>query len=140
MAINLLGLPRATEDLDIFVAPEPDNIERLKKALQSVYPDDPSIEEITVEDLLGDYPAVQYVPPDGNFFVDILTRLGEAFRYEDIFVARFQIAECIDRVAESGPMGDGISEIRIQLFRAFELERFRQDGMSSARAAVIYGA
>ena len=35
MAINLLGLPRATEDLDIFVAPEPDNIERLKKALPS---------------------------------------------------------------------------------------------------------
>jgi len=72
------------EDLDIFVAPEPDNIERLKKALQSVYPDDASIEEITAEDLLGDYPAVQYVPPDGDFYLDILTRLGEAFRYEDI--------------------------------------------------------
>ncbi|TDI47115.1 MAG: hypothetical protein E2P02_03790 [Acidobacteria bacterium] len=84
VAINLLGLPRATEDLDIFVAPEPDNIERLKKALQSVYPDDTSIEEITAEDLLGDYPAVQYVPPDGDFYLDILTRLGEAFRYEDI--------------------------------------------------------
>ena len=84
VAINLLGLPRATEDLDIFVAPEPDNIERLKNALQSVYPDDTSIEEITAEDLLGDYPAVQYVPPDGDFYVDILTRLGEAFRYEDI--------------------------------------------------------
>ena len=37
MAINLLGLPRATEDLDIFVAPEPDNIERLKKAVPSIY-------------------------------------------------------------------------------------------------------
>ena len=84
VAINLLGLPRATEDLDIFVAPEPDNIERLKNALQSVYPDDTSIEEITAEDLLGDYPAVQYVPPDGDFYVDIFTRLDEPFRYEDI--------------------------------------------------------
>ena len=35
-------------------------------------------------DLLGDYPAVQYVPPEGTFYLDIVTRLGEAFRYEDI--------------------------------------------------------
>ncbi len=84
VAINLLGLPRATEDLDIFVAPEAENIERLKTALRSVFPEDSSIEEITAADLLGDYPAVQYVPPEGTFYIDILTRLGEAFRYEDI--------------------------------------------------------
>lgn len=30
VALALHGLPRATEDLDIFIAPEPDNIERLK--------------------------------------------------------------------------------------------------------------
>ena len=84
VAINLLGLPRATEDLDIFVAPEAENIERLRTALRSVFPEDSSIEEITAADLLGDYPAVQYVPPEGTFYIDILTRLGEAFRYEDI--------------------------------------------------------
>ncbi len=84
VAINLLGLPRATEDLDIFVAPEAENIERLKTALRSVFPEDSSIEEITAADLLGDYPAVQYVPPGGTFYLDIVTRLGEAFRYEDI--------------------------------------------------------
>lgn len=84
VAINLLGLPRATEDLDIFVAPDADNIGRLQKALRSVYPDDSSIDEITADDLLGDYPAVQYVPPEGTFYIDILTRLGEAFRFEDI--------------------------------------------------------
>ena len=37
VAINLLGLPRATEDLDIFVAPERNNIERLRTALRSVF-------------------------------------------------------------------------------------------------------
>lgn len=84
VAINLLGLPRATEDLDIFVAPEAENIERLRTALRSVFPEDSSIEEITAADLLGDYPAVQYVPPEGTFYLDIVTRLGEAFRYEDI--------------------------------------------------------
>lgn len=87
VAINLLGLPRATEDLDIFIAPERENIEGLKRALRSVF-NDPSIDEIKSEDLLGEYPAVQYVPPEGTFYIDILTRLGEAFRYEDIAAQR----------------------------------------------------
>lgn len=83
VALNLQGLARATEDLDIFVAPTPDNIARLRSALASVF-DDPHIEEITADDLLGEYPAVQYVPPQGSFHIDILTRLGEAFRFEDL--------------------------------------------------------
>lgn len=44
VAINLLGLARATEDLDLFIAPEPENIERLKRALHSVFAD-PSKED-----------------------------------------------------------------------------------------------
>lgn len=83
VAINLLGLARATEDLDLFIAPEPDNIERLRRALHSVFAD-PSIEEISTEDLMGDYPAVQYNPPEGEFYLDILTRLGEAFEFRDL--------------------------------------------------------
>ena len=83
VAMNLQGLPRATEDLDVFVAPTGDNIRRLRKALASVFTD-PHIEEITATDLLGNYPAIQYVPPDGGFHLDILTRLGEAFRVEDL--------------------------------------------------------
>lgn len=83
VALNLQGLARATEDLDIFVAPTEENIRRLRAALKTVF-DDPHIEEITAEDLLGDYPAVQYVPPDGDLHIDILTRLGRAFRFEDL--------------------------------------------------------
>jgi hypothetical protein len=83
VALNLQGLARATEDLDVFVAPTEENVGRLRAALLSVF-DDPHIEEITAEDLLGDYPAVQYVPPEGDFHIDILTRLGEAFRFEDL--------------------------------------------------------
>jgi len=82
-ALNLLGMARFTEDLDLFVAPEAGNIDRLKRALQSVF-DDPAIEEISASDLLGEYPAVQYVPPAGSFHLDLLTRLGEAFRFEDL--------------------------------------------------------
>ena len=64
---------------------------------------------------------------------ELAVRCGKAFtmhvREDDELVSGFQIAECIGRVAESGPMGDGVSEIRIQLFRALELERFRKEGM-----------
>jgi hypothetical protein len=91
-ALNLLGLPRFTKDLDLFVAPEADNVARLRKALHSVF-DDPHIEEITAEDLLGDYPAVQYVPPEGTFHLDILTRLGEAFRFADLETQRVSFDE-----------------------------------------------
>jgi hypothetical protein len=87
VALNLQGLARATEDLDVFVAPTAENIARLRAALMSVFKDE-RISEITAEDLLGDYPAVQYVPPDGSFHIDILTRLGEAFRFEDLEAER----------------------------------------------------
>jgi predicted nucleotidyltransferase len=83
VALALHGLPRATEDLDIFIAPEPDNIERLKAALRAVF-DDPCIDDITANDLLGEYPAIQYVPPSGDFHIDILTRLGELFDFASL--------------------------------------------------------
>lgn len=91
VALNLQGLARATEDLDIFVAPNVDNVSRLRRALMSVF-DDPHIEEITAEDLLGDYPAIQYVPPEGSFYIDIVTRLGDAFLFEDLESERLRIA------------------------------------------------
>ncbi len=87
VALNLHGLARATEDLDIFVAPEEVNIDRLKMALRDVF-DDPEIEHITAHDLLGEYPAVQYNPPEGAFHIDILTRLGEAFAFADLETER----------------------------------------------------
>lgn len=83
VALNLHGLARATEDLDIFIAPERENVDRLRNALHSVF-DDPHIDEIRADDLLGDYPAVQYVPPDGSFHIDVLTRLGEAFSFDEL--------------------------------------------------------
>jgi hypothetical protein len=36
------------------------------------------------EDLLGEYPAIQYVPPSGRFHIDVLTRLGELFDYASL--------------------------------------------------------
>jgi hypothetical protein len=87
VALNLHGLARSTEDLDLFVAPEEGNIERLKAALREAI-DDPEIDNITATDLLGAYPAVQYFPPAGTFHIDILTRLGEAFRFDELETER----------------------------------------------------
>jgi hypothetical protein len=83
VAMNLHGLVRVTEDLDLFVLPEASNIERLRHALNDVF-DDPEIEKITAADLLGDYPSVRYAPPQGTFYLDILTRVGEAFAFADL--------------------------------------------------------
>ncbi len=61
MAMAAQGLIRATRDMDFFVSPE-----------------------ITAADLGGDYPAIEYTPPRGDYSLDILSRLGEAFRFEDL--------------------------------------------------------
>ena len=82
-ALTFHGLVRATEDLDIFVRPTAENIERLKQALRVVY-DDPNIDEISAEDLMGDYPSVRYYPPNVDLFLDILTRLGEFATFESL--------------------------------------------------------
>lgn len=87
IALNLHGLARFTEDVDLFLAPTPDNIVRLRRALSSVF-DDPAISEIAESDLLGAYPAVQYVPQDGSFHIDIVTRLGTAFTFDGLETAR----------------------------------------------------
>jgi hypothetical protein len=87
VAMNLHGLARFTEDLDLFVEPDEANIGQLRTALRSVV-DDPEIEQITAADLLGEYPAMQYVPPDGTFHIDILTRLVEAFAFADLETER----------------------------------------------------
>jgi hypothetical protein len=83
-AMGFHGLVRATEDLDLLVRADGRNLERLRRALRRAYPNDASIEEITDGDLLGEYPVVRYVPPQGTLYLDILTRLGEAVTYETV--------------------------------------------------------
>jgi hypothetical protein len=97
-ALNFHGLARFTEDLDLFMAPDPDNVERLKRALHSVF-DDRHIDEISASDLAGDYPAIQYVPPEGTFHIDILARLGTAFRFDDLEVQRMPFEDMTISVA-----------------------------------------
>lgn len=84
MAMAAQGLIRATHDLDFFVSPESENVDRLKRAFKGLFDNDPNIDEISAHDLAGDYPAVEYTPPHGRYSVDILSRLGETFSYPDL--------------------------------------------------------
>ena len=83
VAMSVHGLVRATEDIDLFVRLTSDNVARLRAALHEVW-NDPNIDDITIEDLAGEYPVVRYGPPDTQLVVDILARLGSAFAYEDL--------------------------------------------------------
>lgn len=83
MGMAARGIVRATQDIDFFVDPAPDNVARLRGALRSVF-DDESIDEITSEDLAGPYPVVRYGPPAGEGVIDLVGRLGEAYTFDDI--------------------------------------------------------
>jgi hypothetical protein len=83
-AMAFHGVIRATADLDLIIRATPENIERLREALRQAYSDDPHIEEISSSDLLGEYPAIRYVPPTGDLYFDVLTRLGEVADFETI--------------------------------------------------------
>ena len=83
VALGFHGIVRATEDLDLFVRPTPENVASLKRALKSIW-DDPAIEEISATDLAGEYPALRYGPPEGRLFIDIVARLGTSFAWEDL--------------------------------------------------------
>jgi hypothetical protein len=83
VALGVHGIVRATEDVDLFIRPDGENVERLKRALRSVW-DDPDIAGITADDLAGEYPTVRYGPPGEGFVIDLLSRLGSAFAFEDL--------------------------------------------------------
>lgn len=87
VALNLHGIVRTTKDIDLFIDPRKDNVERLKSALQAIY-DDPSIDDITAEDFSGPYPTIRYVPPDEALHLDLLTRLGRFASFTDLEVEK----------------------------------------------------
>ena len=82
-AINLHGIVRMTERVDLLVRPTHESLERLITALRAVWTD-PELDDLTAEELLGDSPTLRYGPPGGGLVVDVLTRIGERFRYDDL--------------------------------------------------------
>jgi hypothetical protein len=83
VAMNLHGVVRATEDVDLFVRPDAENVAGVRRALRRLYAD-PDVDGIRAEDLAGDYPVVRYVPPAGGVVVDLIARLGDRFAFADL--------------------------------------------------------
>lgn len=96
-AVNLHGIPRFTENIDLFVSPDAENVDRLRRALAAVW-NDPEIEKIREEDLGGDYAVVRYGTPDG-FAVDLVSRIGDAFAYDAIEFEPMAVGSVVARVA-----------------------------------------
>jgi hypothetical protein len=98
VALGVHGLIRATEDIDVFVRPSAENIGRLKAALRAIW-NDPDIDQISVDDLAGEYPTVRYGPPGESFVIDLLARRGSAFSYDDLEYERAELEGVPVRVA-----------------------------------------
>jgi predicted nucleotidyltransferase len=81
-AVILHGLARLTSDIDLFIKPEAENLGRLKKALTAVFPADMEIDAISLQDL-SDYAVIRF-GTEADFYIDIVARIGEMFRYEDL--------------------------------------------------------
>ena len=43
------------------------------------------------DDMIGDYPSFQYNPPDADYWIDVVSALGEAFAYADLPVTVIEI-------------------------------------------------
>ena len=84
VALALHGLPRATKDVDLFLAADAGNAAAAVRALRRVFPD-PALDEIAPTDL-EEYGVVRYGVADYDFVIDLTQRLGEAFRFEDLEV------------------------------------------------------
>jgi len=80
-AIVLYGMPRLTQDLELFVKAKDENIIKLQKALYSIF-GDKSIFEITNSELQN-YSVIRYGSDEG-FYIDVLSSIGDAFTFEDL--------------------------------------------------------
>ena len=95
-AVVIYGLPRFTEDVDLYIRMEKNNIDRLRFALDSIF-HDVSLQEITIEEI-NEYPVIRYGSPEG-FVIDIIGKLGEASTYDDIDYEMVEIEGHVVRIA-----------------------------------------
>ena len=98
IALDLHGVARATEAVDLFVRPDEVNVARLRNALRRLV-DDPDIDGIEAADLAGPFPVIRYTSPDGGLTVDVLARLGDRFSIDDLEAEPIVLAGTTVRVA-----------------------------------------
>ena len=80
-AMIMHGLPRTTVDIDFFIDNTPENIEKIKQALKTVFNDE-MVDEITTTDM-EKYSVVRYGTSEG-FYIDFISRLGTVASFTDV--------------------------------------------------------
>jgi len=97
LAVILHGMPRLTQDINVFVKMNPENIGKLQKALHRVFQDEENINEITLDEL-NHYSVIRYGSP-GGFYIDIMARLGEVATYDNLEYETIIVDEVSIKVA-----------------------------------------
>ncbi len=113
MAINLHGYNRNTGDIDIFIRPTFENLHKVKTALYEVIKDD-SIDEITFDDL-NRYVVIRTGSPN-NFYIDIIGRIGDAYKYEELSYVFFELDGIKIKVADA----DSLIKLKSKTYREID--------------------
>jgi hypothetical protein len=83
------GLPRMTENIDLVIKMNENNVDKLSKALKSIF-DDENIDEITYDEL-KEFSVIRYISPSDDM-IDIKGNWGVAFDYDKIQKERKEIS------------------------------------------------
>lgn len=81
LAINLHGFARNTQDIDLFINPNKENVSELQKSLFEVFSDN-DVYKITLSEL-EEYSVIRYVS-DNGIVIDIISKLGEQFSFKNL--------------------------------------------------------
>jgi len=87
-ALVLHGIPRFTEDVDIVIRNNENNINKLKNVLFRLYKDK-EIEEITLSEF-DKYPVIRYGTPTGTY-IDIMVKLGDKVLFDELEYREFEV-------------------------------------------------
>jgi predicted nucleotidyltransferase len=112
-AVALYGIPRATNDIDIFVKPEEENFVKLRNALKEVFNDE-TIEDIKLVDK-ENYQVTRYGTPEG-YVIDILFQLGELYNYYNIKFHEIEIEKIKIKIADI----DSLIKLKENTFRSID--------------------
>jgi len=81
IALNLYGIVRRTLDVDLFIKPESENLKKIIESLKKIFKDQ-ELEKLKPSDFYT-YSVIRYGTPQG-FYVDLITKFGEAINWETV--------------------------------------------------------
>lgn len=114
-AVVLHGSRRFTEDIDILIRNDEDNVRKLRKALTSVFNDE-NISEITSTEI-ANYSVIRYIA-DETFFIDIIGNPGEAFIIDSVKSEQIEF----DGVKVNIATLESLYKMKSNTYRAVDIE------------------